>query len=396
MAEATSINSALSALGRVVLGLVERDGQRASHVPYMDSPLTYLLKSGLGGNSKTALIACVTAADDSFDESVNTLRFATQASHVKNAVAAKDARAGRAAADAAVESAGHALALADGAGEVAPPGADRDGVAHKDWAPSPLREAKRPYLEVALPGGAVVSVRGRWGDGGGVPLLCLTDSSTAVHGEKAEPTQFDGVLAALDGDGGFARALTVDLRIDKDKEPYPFAATLLALMDHLGVARAVLYGRDAGALVACALRVAQPKRVAALVIENRRERCDEAQFKKRMKKDPNYCFGGYGGPWMMIAGAAMLDSSGGTTLKDLKKLGGRIVLLWPQHKSGRPAKNYVMDFCKAIMKVVKAIQLVDSYQFTDADIAKELKAVLAPKGGAPKNSAKPVGAAAAK
>ena len=99
---------------------------------------------------------------------------------------------------------------------------------------------------------------------------------------------------------------------------------------------------------------------------------------------------------MMIAGAAMLDSSGGTTLKDLKKLGGRIVLLWPQHKSGRPAKNYVMDFCKAIMKVVKAIQLVDSYQFTDADIAKELKAVLAPKGGAPKNSAKPVGAAAAK
>jgi hypothetical protein len=62
----------------VVLSLVEKDGKRSGHIPYKDNPLTLLLKSGLGGNSKTALIACITAADDSLDESMNTLRFATQ------------------------------------------------------------------------------------------------------------------------------------------------------------------------------------------------------------------------------------------------------------------------------------------------------------------------------
>ena len=87
--EAAAINKALSALGRVVTSLVERDGQRASHISYKDNPLTQLLKSGLGGNSKTCLVACITSASDSIDESLNTLRFATQARHVKNKVAKK-------------------------------------------------------------------------------------------------------------------------------------------------------------------------------------------------------------------------------------------------------------------------------------------------------------------
>ena len=80
--------------GRVVSSLVERDGARAAHIGYKDNPLTQLLKSGLGGHSKTALVACITSASDSLDESLNTLRFATQASHVKNKVA-KKAQAGR-------------------------------------------------------------------------------------------------------------------------------------------------------------------------------------------------------------------------------------------------------------------------------------------------------------
>ena len=269
-------------------------------------------------------------------------------------VAAKDARADRAAADAAVERAGVAIEL-DAAGRG----------------------------EVTLPDGAVVPVRGRWDDGGGAPLLCLTDSSTAVHGAKADPAQFDGVLAALGAD---ARALVVDLRIAHDKDPQPYAAALLALVDQIGVARAVLYGRDAGALVACAFRIAQPRRVAALVIENQRERCDEALYKKRMKKDPNYAFGGYeSGPWMLIAGADMVQ---GAVVLNVKKLGGRIVMLWPQHKGGRrPAKGYVDPFCKKIAANVKAIQLVDSYTFTDADIAEERSRRAAPAGGAAKGGA---------
>ena len=47
-----------------------------AHIAYKDSPLTSLLKAGLGGASRTALVACITAADDSLDESLNTLRFA--------------------------------------------------------------------------------------------------------------------------------------------------------------------------------------------------------------------------------------------------------------------------------------------------------------------------------
>merc|ERR1712003_532522 len=47
--EATSINQSLTALGRVVIALI--DGQK--FIPYNGHPLTTLLKAGLGGNSKT-------------------------------------------------------------------------------------------------------------------------------------------------------------------------------------------------------------------------------------------------------------------------------------------------------------------------------------------------------
>merc|ERR1712003_439592 len=67
--EATSINQSLTALGRVVLALIDKQ----KFVPYNGHPLTSILKGGLGGNSKTALIACVTQADDSMNESINTL-----------------------------------------------------------------------------------------------------------------------------------------------------------------------------------------------------------------------------------------------------------------------------------------------------------------------------------
>merc|ERR1719456_769415 len=90
--EATSINQSLTALGRVVITLVNEESSGKTFVPYTASPLTMVLKVGLGGNSKTALIACVTQAGDSISESVSTLRFAMQASHVKNKVAGEDAK----------------------------------------------------------------------------------------------------------------------------------------------------------------------------------------------------------------------------------------------------------------------------------------------------------------
>jgi kinesin family protein 4/21/27 len=44
------------------------------HVPYRDSKLTRLLQEGLGGNSRTLFIACISPADTSLDETLNTLR----------------------------------------------------------------------------------------------------------------------------------------------------------------------------------------------------------------------------------------------------------------------------------------------------------------------------------
>lgn len=50
-------------------------------VPYRDSILTYLLKDSLGGNSKTAMIACISPTD--YEETLSTLRYADQAKKIR-------------------------------------------------------------------------------------------------------------------------------------------------------------------------------------------------------------------------------------------------------------------------------------------------------------------------
>ena len=72
--EAGHINKSLSALGNVMEAL----DRKASHVPYRDSKLTYLLQDSLGGNSRTMMIAAVTPVDLAYDESVHALQFATR------------------------------------------------------------------------------------------------------------------------------------------------------------------------------------------------------------------------------------------------------------------------------------------------------------------------------
>lgn len=86
--EATKINLSLSALGNVISGTVTFhtintlhhhdiiptalvDG-RSTHIPYRDSKLTRLLQSSLGGNTKTIMVACVSPADNNYEE---TLRY---------------------------------------------------------------------------------------------------------------------------------------------------------------------------------------------------------------------------------------------------------------------------------------------------------------------------------
>ncbi|KAI3380673.1 hypothetical protein SNEBB_004446 [Seison nebaliae] len=79
--EATHINFSLSALGNVISALV--DG-KSKHIPYRDSKLTRLLQNSLGGNTKTLMIAALSPADDNYDETLSTLRYANRAKNIKN------------------------------------------------------------------------------------------------------------------------------------------------------------------------------------------------------------------------------------------------------------------------------------------------------------------------
>ncbi|KAI0595654.1 hypothetical protein F4775DRAFT_595098 [Biscogniauxia sp. FL1348] len=90
--EGSNINKSLTTLGRVIAALADggsggkkrtAGGKRSSKevVPYRDSILTWLLKDSLGGNSKTAMIACIAPSD--YEETLSTLRYADQAKRIR-------------------------------------------------------------------------------------------------------------------------------------------------------------------------------------------------------------------------------------------------------------------------------------------------------------------------
>lgn len=80
--ESKKINKSLSALGNVINALTDPKGR--THIPYRDSKLTRLLENSLGGNCKTTMIATISPAQCSFNESLSTLNFAKRAKNIKN------------------------------------------------------------------------------------------------------------------------------------------------------------------------------------------------------------------------------------------------------------------------------------------------------------------------
>lgn len=85
--EGSNINKSLTTLGRVIAALADPRHSRMHArknkdvVPYRDSILTWLLKDSLGGNSQTAMIACIAPSD--YDETLSTLRYADQAKNIR-------------------------------------------------------------------------------------------------------------------------------------------------------------------------------------------------------------------------------------------------------------------------------------------------------------------------
>ena len=65
-------------LGCVISDLaLKASGKGLKNVtPYRDSVLTRILQTALGGNSKTLMICAVSPADNNYDETMSTLRYA--------------------------------------------------------------------------------------------------------------------------------------------------------------------------------------------------------------------------------------------------------------------------------------------------------------------------------
>jgi kinesin family member C1 len=76
--ETQSINASLSALSKCIMALQ----QKAAHIPFRDSKLTYLLQNSLGGKSRTLLVCNVNPLHSNAHESLCTLRFASAVAEV--------------------------------------------------------------------------------------------------------------------------------------------------------------------------------------------------------------------------------------------------------------------------------------------------------------------------
>ncbi|CAN0337808.1 unnamed protein product, partial [Discosporangium mesarthrocarpum] len=91
LVEGANINRSLLALGNCINALGEK-GNKGQFVPYRDSKLTRLLKDSLGGNCRTVMIANISGASSSFEETLNTLKYANRAKNIKTNVTRNSVR----------------------------------------------------------------------------------------------------------------------------------------------------------------------------------------------------------------------------------------------------------------------------------------------------------------
>jgi hypothetical protein len=89
--EGANINKSLLALGNCINALCE-DAGHSRYVPYRNSKLTRLLRDSLGGNCRTVMIATVSPAPHSYEDTHNTLKYANRAKNIKMRVTSNETR----------------------------------------------------------------------------------------------------------------------------------------------------------------------------------------------------------------------------------------------------------------------------------------------------------------
>lgn len=87
MLEGANINRSLLSLGNCI-NILSDSTKKGAFVPYRDSKLTRLLKDSLGGNTKTVMITCVSPSAMHYEETVNSLKYASRAKNIKKKVQA--------------------------------------------------------------------------------------------------------------------------------------------------------------------------------------------------------------------------------------------------------------------------------------------------------------------
>ena len=85
MMEGANINKSLLALANCINILSDKK-KKGAFVPYRDSKLTRLLKESLGGNTKSIMIACISPSHLCYEETINTLKYASRARAIKRKV----------------------------------------------------------------------------------------------------------------------------------------------------------------------------------------------------------------------------------------------------------------------------------------------------------------------
>ncbi|NXK28438.1 KI18B protein, partial [Arenaria interpres] len=80
--EGANINRSLLALINVINALADAKSKK-THIPYRDSKLTRLLKDSIGGNCRTIMIAAVSPCTLAYEDTYNTLKYASRAKEIK-------------------------------------------------------------------------------------------------------------------------------------------------------------------------------------------------------------------------------------------------------------------------------------------------------------------------